>query len=291
MYSDFTANIPYIAKSEQFIAETMCTQQLLVATPPARPKSDLTVSLTAESPKEERTFHLFSHLPIELRFKIWRDTFAPRNVLITYSPQTGKCSSSTPLPATLSVNREARYETLRYYRQCFATKIDSTGKYIIFNPRLDTLYFPRRGEMGYDASIRDFSAVLSNTDELNLVRRIALDVVQAGIKRPWEAYDKAVLIKSFPLLQTLVLVLKKKEVWLSNLPRDFLAEKRRGAIEFRSLDSREEAEKVEGDFRMQFANEEEELRRMWASDGVLYERRELGAIEVVEKRRVGGEGR
>lgn len=272
----------------------MCNQQLLVPTPPARPKTDFFLT-QPEEPREERSFHLFPHLPAELRTKIWRDTFAPRNVLITYSPSTGKCSSSTPLPATLSVNQESRYETLRFYRQCFSTLLDcstrGTPKYIIFNPAIDTLYFPRRGEMGYDASIRDFSDVLANKCELGTVHKIALDIVQAGIKRPWEAYDKAVLIKSFPNLQTLVLVLKKKEVWLSNLPRDFLAEKRRGAIEFKALGCGEEARKVDREFRAQFDNEEEELRRMWASEGVPYEKRQLGAIEVVEKRRVGGEGR
>ncbi|OHF02810.1 hypothetical protein CORC01_01911 [Colletotrichum orchidophilum] len=53
----------------------------------------------------EHTFSPFSRLPAELRLKIWDHACRPRTLLATHAPN----------PALLSVNREARHETLRRY--------------------------------------------------------------------------------------------------------------------------------------------------------------------------------
>ena len=141
--------------------------------------------------------------------------------------------------------------------------------------------------MGYDDTLRDFATYMTNPRDLACVTRVALDSVEAGLKKPWEAYDKAVLIKSFPNLTTLFLVLKRKEVWLSNLPRDFLGEKMKAReIKFVDFEDQAEAAKVGGAFEFQFNHEERMLKDIWASEGIKYVPHKLPEVTVVEKRKL-----
>lgn len=64
--------------------------------------------------------------------------------------------------------------------------------------------------MGYDETLRDFKSYLSHPEELNSIQELALDYVEMSEKRPWEAYDKAVLIRSFPNLARVSLVMGEK---------------------------------------------------------------------------------
>lgn len=233
----------------------------------------------------ERTFTLFQHLPTELRLKIWSLMMEPRVVLISYNPATKRCDSSTPIPPVLHVNTEARYEALRFYRPLFKTH--HSGAYVLFSPKRDTLYFPRHREMGYDDTLRDFSTYMADQSDLDHVQRIALDSVEIGVKRPWEAYDKAVLIKSFHHISQLYLVLERRPTWLSNLPRDFLGEKTKERnIKLVEYEDQTEAAKVGGDFEMQFVREEEMLKHIWRSEGQVYEPHTLPPVMVVEKRKM-----
>lgn len=209
----------------------------------------------------------------------------PRVVCVAYNPTLSRVESDTPIPALLGVNQESRYEALRSYRPLFQSK--SNEAYTLFNAKIDTLYFPRHREMGYDDTLRDFATYMAHPEDLGQVKRIALDSVDNGVKRPWEAYDKAVLIKSFPNLETLYLVLKRKEVWLSNLPRDFLGEKTKvREIKFVDYEDTAEAAKVGGEFEMQFNREEQMLQDIWRSEGMNYEIHRLPPVCVVEKRRL-----
>lgn len=257
----------------------MCKYQPFES-PTATKMSDLTLS-----PTPPPTFHLFSLLYTELRFKIWKYALEPRIVSIRYNPTSRKCESPTPLPALLHVNRESRYETLRLYPLLFATP--TAPSHIPFNPMLDTPYFPRRGQMGYDETLRDFRTFLANPSDLNIVRRVALDSVDTKIKRPWESYDKAVLIKSFPKLEEVKLVLKRERVaWLSNIPRPMgpVREENNARIEFVEYEDQMEAEHVKTDFKMAFQREEEALRYICAQQGMEYELCTLPPVVVVAKK-------
>jgi hypothetical protein len=64
--------------------------------------------------------------------------------------------------------------------------------------------------MGYDETLRDFRTFLRHPAEIDDVKWLALDYVDGKEKRPWEAYDKAVLISSFSALENVLLVLTKQ---------------------------------------------------------------------------------
>jgi hypothetical protein len=91
----------------------------------------------------------FKALPTEIRLKIWRTTWEPRTVEV-YMHTTDKAQddanlfsssiyrSTSPLPATLSICSESRYETLKHYKPSFAAYQKQPQVY--FNHQIDTLY-------------------------------------------------------------------------------------------------------------------------------------------------------
>lgn len=247
----------------------------------------------AITPTPPPTFHLFPQLYTELRLKIWAYAREARVVAVRYNPDSRKCHSPTPPPVLLHVNREARYETLRVYPFLFATP--AAPSLLPFNPAIDTLYFPRHRVMGYDETLRDFRAFMARPADLDVVRRVALDSVESRIKRPWESYDKAVLIKSFPRLEQVLLVLERRRVaWLSNIPRPLgpvrevpAEESKETDIEFEEVEGAE-ALRVKEDFRMAFEREEEVLMGINMQMGKEYEVCKLPPVVVVTKK--AGEG-
>lgn len=74
---------------------------------------------TAES-RTKTTFYLFPNLPTELRLLIWR-LASPRNrsihlnILTCNHPSRSAEALIFTAPVTLSIDRESRAETLRYY--------------------------------------------------------------------------------------------------------------------------------------------------------------------------------
>ncbi|KUJ16573.1 uncharacterized protein LY89DRAFT_544453, partial [Mollisia scopiformis] len=151
-------------------------------------------------------FAPFSTLPSELRCKVWASACFPRVLSLTYNSNTSTFQTTTPTPALLAVSHEAREEALRVYALNFGTSTSPAN--IHFNPYFDTLYLPRYGEMGYDETLRDFRSIVSDPNQqLDQVRSIALDVVALEVKRPWEGYNKATLLRSFKNLQEVILVL------------------------------------------------------------------------------------
>ncbi|KAK8105918.1 uncharacterized protein PG998_003611 [Apiospora kogelbergensis] len=58
--------------------------------------------------------------------------------------------------------------------------------------------------MGYDDSCRDFAGLVTDIPE---VQNLALDHVNPAIRRPWETYNKYVLMQSFTHVTEVYLVL------------------------------------------------------------------------------------
>jgi 2EXR family len=92
------------------------------------------------------TFHLFPHLPFELRLKIWDHALSsPRTVTLSCQREmldrerrfAKAFTSSTPTPPLLSTTRESRLEALSRYTPSFKTDTSSICTYISFTQ--DTL--------------------------------------------------------------------------------------------------------------------------------------------------------
>jgi hypothetical protein len=68
--------------------------------------------------------------------------------------------------------------------------------------------------MGYDETLRDFRGFLKEDEKevLDQVQIIAIDHVDPAVKRPWESYNKAALMRGFPELKELLLILRDEEV-------------------------------------------------------------------------------
>ncbi len=156
------------------------------------------------------TFHPFPSLPLELRLKIWQAACnISRTLTLTYSSDKDVFHCKTQPPTSFSVSHESRQQALRVYSLCFGTK--TSPPKIYFNPYHDILYTPRCREMGYDHMLRDLPSLIIDTPNiLDKVRYIAVDHVDPDIKRPWESYNKASFIRSFPNLEEVVLVLDTK---------------------------------------------------------------------------------
>jgi hypothetical protein len=108
------------------------------------------VSTASLPPNEEvlDSFALFPKLPIELRLKVWRNTF-PRGRYVDLDDYHGfpiysSIKTNGPFgkepcpPIALSVNKESRRETLRHYIIVFLE--DPLPRRIFYNPSLDAAY-------------------------------------------------------------------------------------------------------------------------------------------------------
>lgn len=101
-------------------------------TPPPDPSND---HLTPIVDTADDVFP-FDKLPPELRVKIWQGTFTPRTVVLDAADINIRLPR-TPNPVTLSVCKESRVETLKYYQVIFTDNIRQ--HLIYFNPNLDSL--------------------------------------------------------------------------------------------------------------------------------------------------------
>ncbi|KAI1161057.1 hypothetical protein F5B18DRAFT_463654 [Nemania serpens] len=146
-------------------------------------------------------FTLFTLLPAELRFQIWRLSCHPRVVEVSYDPEEDRFTTTAPVPDVLQACHESRSEAVRLYKKSFGTR--SHEPRIYFNREIDTLYIPRPPFMGYDDSSRSFADLFRDPD---LIVHLAIDYVPPPIKRPWETYNKYVLIQSFPKVHEVFLV-------------------------------------------------------------------------------------
>ncbi|QSZ30341.1 hypothetical protein DSL72_004863 [Monilinia vaccinii-corymbosi] len=209
---------------------------------------------TVKSPAKEPLahFHLFSKLLPELRILVWRYACSTRTVEVRYDPTTDRCRSISSPPAILQANHESRIEALRIYSLSFGTK--TSAPRIYFNPYIDVMYLPRHRAMGYDETLRDFRTFLNMPELLDDVKTIAIDHVDVEVKRPWEAYNKATLMRSFPKLDLVKLIIGEEKPERGRLEEDF---------EF--VDPKMEPEDILRmwvDFRQNFLREERTLREI-----------------------------
>lgn len=198
-----------------------------MATTPFSPRAVSLLFLNGQ-PKLQNSnnqFHLFRFLPTELRLSIYALSLPRRILTVNYDSSTNSFTSLTALPSLLSTCMESRLVALKHYSLSFGT-ISSSAK-IYFNPDLDTLYIPRCSEMGYDEDFRIFKSLIVEEMEeeaiqdanerkvrmnsLERLRSVAIDYVDAQIKRPWEAYNKASFLRGFSQLDEIILVLTDKD--------------------------------------------------------------------------------
>ncbi|KAB5570706.1 hypothetical protein GE09DRAFT_716754 [Coniochaeta sp. 2T2.1] len=101
---------------------------------------------------------------------------------------SSSCLSSAPLPVTLSVSRESRFETLRHYRPMFGFA-GRPGR-VYFDPSVDVLYFGPRGTglMRPPAQFRTVVALCEG--DLKLVKRLAVDEAVFGLGGSPEEWDR-----------------------------------------------------------------------------------------------------
>lgn len=147
-------------------------------------------------------FTLFGSLPAEIRLQIWRESCHARVVEVNYDGDKDRCHTPTEAPAILHVCQESRYETTRMYKKLFGTRTQAA--HIYFHPDLDTLYIPRPKLMGYDTASRDFTKLVTGASH---VRNLALDHVNPAVRRPWETYNKYILMQSFTRVAEVYMVL------------------------------------------------------------------------------------
>ncbi|CAD6504672.1 BgTH12-00178 [Blumeria graminis f. sp. triticale] len=170
-------------------------------------------------------FSQFQQLPTELRCEIYALALQSRTLVIHYDSSSNSFNSPTAHPTLLSTCRESRIVAQKHYSLAFATSTSPARIY--FNPYLDTLYLPRCGEMGYDENFRILRDLIVEDRQIETtghlseapnpascfdqLRCVAIDHVDPRIKRPWEGYNKASFLRSFPRLEELILVLSSEE--------------------------------------------------------------------------------
>jgi len=158
-------------------------------------------------------------------------------------------------------------EGLKLYRLSFGTR--SSPAHIYFNPHLDTLYRPRWRQMGYDDALRDFRSFINAEENawLDELRRIAIDYIDVEVKRPWEGYNRTMLVRSFPKLEEVVMVLPDGE----------------GEEFVEPMEEPEEVLRKWVEFRRSFVLEERVLEQVSKAMGMEYVRWSLPTAKVRSK--------
>lgn len=235
------------------------------------------------------TFSLFPLLPAEIRLKIWDLALQPRTVTLYYNKRRHSVTSPTACPRLLSVNHEARYEALRFCSPTLATSSSPASVYLA--GKFDSIYIPRIGAMGYDDTLRDFKSFLVNPQELDYISELALDYVETEEKRPWETYDKSVLIRSFPNLKIVTLVLgwkpgheghqngRKEEVGFGNARDDLVTAGVSLEMAERNI------QRFENEFKGAWKAEEQMARQVAEMQGEMWTPWIIPEIKIVGKMR------
>lgn len=134
--------------------------------------------------------------------------------------------------------------------------------------------------MGYDETLRDFRKCVKDEEGLlDEVRKVAIEHVDLNVKRPWESYNKASLLRSFKMLEEVVLVQLRSDGQHLGWDEE---------VEFLPAKGDPEALlRIWVDFRQAFAVEERLLEKVCEEMGRGYEAFYLPSLRL--KRKVGVE--
>jgi hypothetical protein len=107
-----------------FIVEKMKKRTFTSAQSPSHSASmkELNLASSGSSNANKPKFTLFPKLPIELRLKIWKESHEPRIIELRFTRNWKMCRYDfiiPKFPAVLHVNKEARLESLKYYKLSF----------------------------------------------------------------------------------------------------------------------------------------------------------------------------
>jgi len=135
-------------------------------------------------------------------------------------------------------------------------------------------------------------------EELDAVKWLGLDHVDVEVKRPWESYDKAVLIRSFSHLAEIFLVMHSDDsregheshwpvsidlmddlVWTAKPRREMMT----GEFFVPCKDRPEELFRIWADFRRNFMSEQKMLEDVERDLGKEVRRVDLPTVRIVEK--------
>ena len=119
-------------------------------------------------------FTLFSSLPPEIRFIIWRLSLSPRIVEILASDCCDGFYSHAALPAALHVCRESRQAVEALYPSCFGSFLQPER--VRFNFDLDILYLDISEE---EEGLNHFFGILKETELIRL-KYVAIDSAYLG---------------------------------------------------------------------------------------------------------------
>ncbi|RKF64528.1 hypothetical protein OnM2_018042 [Erysiphe neolycopersici] len=246
-------------------------------------------------------FHLFGLLPTELRLSIYALSLPRRILTVNYDSPTNSFTSPTALPSLLSTCVESRIVAQKHYSLSFGTNTSKAKIY--FNPDLDTLYIPRCSEMGYDEDFRLFksfiveemveeaiqaeSGGIAHANRIEQLRSVAIDYVDAQIKRPWEAYNKASFIRGFPQLDEIILVIADKDEGsleeTQPISSSHYSHRPKSITRWRNPHLPPETIlNMWWDFRQSFVTEENVLREVCEETGKIYEIFSLPTVRIKE---------
>jgi hypothetical protein len=132
--------------------------------------------------------------------------------------------------------------------------------------------------MGYDDTLRDFKNLVKDEEGiLDEVRRMAIEHVDVEVKRPWESYNKASLLREFRKLEEVVLVLLEGSSSENGLDEEVVF-----------VEPKEELEvllRMWVDFRQSFMMEERLLENVCKEMGTEYEPWTLPSVRIKSKMR------
>ncbi|KAA8570673.1 hypothetical protein EYC84_000071 [Monilinia fructicola] len=126
---------------------------------------------------------------------------------------------SLPLQQSFKSITNQEIEALRIYELSFATKTSEQE----FISILTSTFFTSLVIVPWDMMKRSaiFRTFLNKPELLDDVKAIAIDHVDVEVKRPWESYNKATLIRSFPKLDLVKLIIREEKMECGGLNEDF----------------------------------------------------------------------
>jgi hypothetical protein len=132
-------------------------------------------------------FTLFTNLPLELRFMIWRVTLVPRVIKLRHSAKYAGFYAIAAIPIALQVCRESRTAVESFYPLCFGSFLQPER--IRFNFQLDTFSLLTEDE---EEAVPHLFGILKQS-ELESLRQVAIDECLLDSEASSSLWNKAIL--------------------------------------------------------------------------------------------------